>query len=338
MLMVILWLIEDQHHLQSIANHNHAAEASHVNVVKKLQSLESLIIPENMQKTLDSSDFLIKDSTIGHDRILLFTTVTNINHLDHSFFWIMDGTFKTVPTLFKQLYTIHGCDLINFSDEQEIYLQPQFILTDFEQAAINAIHAKFQDTSGLTVRYETDETFSLLIHHIPALAFLPPDEIPIVFDELKTNMPVEANEIIEWFEHYYIRDRVRYTSRSGNVVQSAPIFPPSLWSVTDNIEYAFLQTQNSVEAWHRRWEILVGGAYVGVFKIIIEIQKEQNQVQLEAESILRGLSRNLTKRKNCEHESRIQILYNDQEIGQLWIFLGILPTIFHFKYYYNNCS
>ena len=55
------------------------------------------------------NDFLIKDSTIGHDKILIFTTVANINYLNQSFIWIMDGTFKTVPIIFKQLYTIHGC-------------------------------------------------------------------------------------------------------------------------------------------------------------------------------------------------------------------------------------
>ena len=80
-------------------------------------------------------------------------------------------------------------DLIDFSDEQDIHLQPQFILTDFEQAAINAANTKFPSTqnkgclfhlaqsvyrkiqtSGLAVRYGTDENFSLLIRQIPDLA------------------------------------------------------------------------------------------------------------------------------------------------------------------------
>jgi hypothetical protein len=140
---------------------------------------------------------------------------------------------------------------------------------------------------GLSIQYGTDENFSLLIRHIPALAFLHPDDIPNAFDELRINMPEEANDIIEWFEIYYIRGRVRRTTRSGNITRSEPMFPPSLWSVTDNIEYAFPQTQNSVEGWHRRWETLVGRAHVGIFKIIKDIQKEQNQVQLNIESILR---------------------------------------------------
>ena len=126
----------------------------------------------------------------------------------------------------QQLYTIHGCvggndnsqimplvyalmskkskefyralfqELIDFADENGILLQPQFILTDFEQAAINAARREFQgvqnkgclfhlaqsiyqkiQASGLSVQYGTDENFSLKIRHIPALAFLPPDDM-----------------------------------------------------------------------------------------------------------------------------------------------------------------
>ena len=338
------------------------------------QSLASLVIPENMQKTLDGSNFLIKDSTIGDNRILIFTTIANINHLNQSSIWIMDGTFKTVPTIFKQLYTIQGyvggsensrilplvyilmsskseeCyqrlfqDLIDFSEEQGIDLQPQYVLTDFEIAAINAVKTEFPEvqnkgchfhlaqnvyrkvqSEGLTVQYGTDENFSLLIRHIPALAFFPPDDIPIAFDELKTNMPVEANGIMEWFEEYYVRGRARRASRNR---RSLPLFPPSLWSVTDNIGNELPRTQNSVEAWHRRWEILVGGTHVSVFKIIEEIQKEQNRVQLEIESILQGLPQKLPKRKDREHETRIQIVYGDRDNRTVMDFLrGIAHNI-----------
>ena len=79
------------------------------------------------------------------------------------------------------------------------------------------------------------------------------------------------------------------------------------------MEYAFPRTQNFVEAWHRRWEVLVGGTHVGIFKMITEIQKEQNRVKLETESILRGLPRKLPKKKDRERESRIQVIYNDRD-------------------------
>jgi hypothetical protein len=179
---------------------------------KEPESLDNLVIPDNMLRTLDGVNFLVKDSVVGHNRILLFTTISNIRKLEQSTFWIMDGTFKTVPNLFEQLYTIHGrvggsensrifplvyalmsskskeCyeklfqDLLEFSEDNEIDLQPQIVLTDFEVAAISAIQNEFQNvqckgchfhlaqsvyrkvqSTHLTNQYSTDENFSLLI-------------------------------------------------------------------------------------------------------------------------------------------------------------------------------
>ncbi|CAG8598277.1 5776_t:CDS:2, partial [Scutellospora calospora] len=65
------------------------------------------------------------------------------------------------------------------------------------------IYRKVQ-AAHLTTRYGTDEDFSIKICQIPALAFLPPGEIPNTFDELKGHIPEEVNPIIRWFEETYI--------------------------------------------------------------------------------------------------------------------------------------
>ncbi|CAH1766348.1 6159_t:CDS:2, partial [Entrophospora sp. SA101] len=93
----------EQHYLQGTSDHNHAPEASRFGVVKTIntikgnareaddlpsqiiqstisntansqESIEDITIPENMKVTLDGVNFLVKDSTIGENRILLFTT------------------------------------------------------------------------------------------------------------------------------------------------------------------------------------------------------------------------------------------------------------------------
>ena len=136
------------------------------------QSLEDLEIPENLCKTLREELFLVRDSTVGDERILLFTTKSNIERLASASYWIMDGTFKTVPNIFYQLYTIHAPvgnenlrvlpmvfalmsskrqeiykrvfeDLIDYADENGIELRPRTILTDLELAAINATKCEF---------------------------------------------------------------------------------------------------------------------------------------------------------------------------------------------------
>lgn len=89
---------------------------------------------------------------------------------------MIDGTFKTVPILFQQLFSIHGkvgtgenakvlplgyglmtskseeCyvrlfqDLIDFASESDIELNPPYILSDFERASINACKREFPNS------------------------------------------------------------------------------------------------------------------------------------------------------------------------------------------------
>jgi len=144
------------------------------NVMSEPTSLDSLIIPEDLKHTLNGKLFLINESEIGNDKILLFTTLANLRKLELAKYWIMDGTFKTVPTIFHQLYSIHApvghdtnsrifpmvfallsskskeCyiriifqDLQDYASENNIVLQPDYILTDFEQAAIFAVKQEF---------------------------------------------------------------------------------------------------------------------------------------------------------------------------------------------------
>ncbi|KFD46766.1 hypothetical protein M513_12347, partial [Trichuris suis] len=115
--------------------------------------------------------FLAKDAVVSEDRILLFTTRTNVDKLAHAPVWIMDGTFKTAPMVFYQIYTIHAPvgsrifplvyalmsgksqalykrlfeDLVDVAEEYELRLNPQVIMTGLQLAAINATKSEFQD-------------------------------------------------------------------------------------------------------------------------------------------------------------------------------------------------
>ena len=61
---------------------------------------------------------------------------------------------------------------------------------------------------------------------------------------------------------------------------------------------------------------------------ITEIQKEQNQVQLNIESILRGAPRPSQKKQDLEREDRIQRVYSNRESTELMDFLrGIAHNI-----------
>ena len=83
---------------------------------KELESTEStpLDIPIELTKTLNGDQFLQKEIRSGEETIIIFATAQNFQYLSTAEFWIMDGTFSTVPIEFKQLYSIHatvGSDL-----------------------------------------------------------------------------------------------------------------------------------------------------------------------------------------------------------------------------------
>lgn len=95
---------------------------------------------------------------------------------------------------------------------------------------------------------------------LPALAFLPPAEVPDAFDGLLEVFPTEATDLAMYFEDTYIGRRRR------NGVQAA-MFSTSLWSVHDAVLQNLPRTNNSVEAWHRGFQVsgLVSKAISSLF-------------------------------------------------------------------------
>jgi hypothetical protein len=109
---------------------------------------------------------LLHDSGAGADRMLVFGSRDLLPALERATLWLADGTFKVVPTLFYQLYTIHfefvgginpvGVYCLLKDKSRQTYdrllvtlLQlvpqsnPQTIVTDFEISAMNAFQQAF---------------------------------------------------------------------------------------------------------------------------------------------------------------------------------------------------
>ena len=126
-------------------------------------------IPPEYQQTAASEAFLHQDTGNGDDQILVFATIEIIQLLAESQSWFMDGTFKTSPELFFQVYTIHSCTanrvlpcvyallpnkqqathhrLFEILKEHHNALAPQIVMVDFELAVLNVIDASFPDSS-----------------------------------------------------------------------------------------------------------------------------------------------------------------------------------------------
>lgn len=78
-------------------------------------------IPDTLASHFKTStgELFLKYDSASHppykkkDRFLIFTTDRNLEFLQQSEHWFADGTFRTSPSLFDQLYIIHGTKKIN---------------------------------------------------------------------------------------------------------------------------------------------------------------------------------------------------------------------------------
>ena len=67
------------------------------------------ILPAEFQTTHSGQPFLLHDSGVADaNRIFIFGSPDAVSLLEQSPHWFCDGTFKVVPDIFYQLYTVHA--------------------------------------------------------------------------------------------------------------------------------------------------------------------------------------------------------------------------------------
>lgn len=112
-----------KHTIRRVRTHNQCA----LPIPKTMSDLK---IADEYTKTMKGEQFLIFDNGASQDRILIFSTENNLKLMDQSTNWLVDGTFKTVPSLFYQLFTIH---VLIQQDDQTVSPTIYALLTDKSQ-------------------------------------------------------------------------------------------------------------------------------------------------------------------------------------------------------------
>lgn len=82
---------------------------------------------------MNGNQFLAKKIELGNGKLMIFCTTSNLHHLQEAEYWIMDGTFKTVPSLFQQLYTIHAP--VGGEENSRIFLMVYILMTSRTEEA-----------------------------------------------------------------------------------------------------------------------------------------------------------------------------------------------------------
>ena len=278
--------------------------------------------------------------------------------------WYGDGTFKTVPHLFYQFYTLHGIQVKNsipllyalLPDKTEAtYVRllqqvkqlqpdvyPETFMTDFESAIVSAIRQEFPtaknrgcffhftqcifrriQAEGLQRRYETDVDFAMKMRLLSALAFITTEDVVEAFEVLSgDNMPEEAQGIIDYFEDCWIG---RPQRRKG---RREPRFSLEMWNCHEGVRQRLPKTNNSIEGWHRGFEMQISAQHPNIWKFIEAIQREQSIRTLQIEQYVSGQQGTLSRKKYRDCAERLfRVVANYQKNNVLEFLRGVAHNI-----------
>ena len=313
----------------------------------------------------EGEQFLLEDWESAGGRVLLFATADALDVLGNEKIWYIDGTFKSCPSIFYQVLTIQcivdsvtiPCVYALLPDKNQftyadlyqklrphIASTPEEVMVDFEQANINALKESFPgahiqgcyfhfsqciwrkiQSSGLQVKYQSDEEFSGKLRSLAALAFVPASLVEEAFDNLSEVFPDTATEILDYFEDNFI-GRPNPKARQGQPKRRAPRFPIDLWNVYNKTVDDEPRTNNSIEGFHRGFESLVACIHPTIWKFFAAIQKQHGMTQYKLDQINSGavLSQQSSQYKdNNTRIKRIVCKFNGENILEYLHFCGL---------------
>ncbi|CAF3062688.1 unnamed protein product [Rotaria socialis] len=276
-------------------------------------------LPDNLKQTDRGENFVLHED----EKLIIFTTGTNLSVLKTCKHWFVDGTFKVCPEDFYQMFTLHGLyksqviplvygllvgkkttDYDHFfrriMDEDDF--DSETILSDFEAATIKSINSLFPNivhkgclfhfgqciwrqiqSHGLQKKYQEDKSFHLDIKKLIALAFVPVLDVIKAFDLIVDDFDDDADDFLGYFEKTWIGE-----PKKRGTGRKKPLFTIELWNVYDRIVANLPRSDNSIEGWHNAFAKRVAIVHPSVSKLTEKVRREQSKFELDIAQIRQG--------------------------------------------------
>ncbi|CAF3804450.1 unnamed protein product [Rotaria sordida] len=249
--------------------------------------VDSPTIPGVLQLTKRNDTFLRIDTGPGPDRILIFSSSEQLEILQTSTNFLMDGTFEIVPEIFYQLYVIHAVhrehvmpvafcllrrktmttyqEMINKILEFAPAWNPQNIMLDFEKAVLNVLSNSFPHVSLSGCYFHLRQSIHRQLqtqglqkqyeenvdfaHGIHKIAALAFIHSDNIINAF-TDLSVHLDDTFQIMLDYFEDNYIGRFRANGS--RTRPLFPIEYWNVYERTKNQQMRTNNSAEAWNRR--------------------------------------------------------------------------------------
>ncbi|KAF2880267.1 hypothetical protein ILUMI_25906 [Ignelater luminosus] len=228
------------------------------------------------------------------DRIIIFGKEANLRFLGVCGTWLVHRTFKVSP-LFDQVFVIHGYrnetsfPLLYYLPRTEpLQHTPEFSKTILKRLQIvfpeadqkgyffhfsQAVYRKFHSLPEVLHQYSNDSEFAHQIRQWNALAFIPPDDVQLVYDILMD----EPFFVADGIQTLLAESELIWVSRWNRqrTRRSTPMFDINLWNCYPLVLEDIPKTNNNCGTFHRGFLSLPGPAHPTTYQFLGGLKKEQ---------------------------------------------------------------
>ena len=228
-------------------------------------------------------------------------------------------------------------------------LDPTVIITDFEQAEIKAFSEVFpcaslqgcmfhltqawyrHFTPEMKEAYETDVAFALTMKKVFALPFVHPRDVPAAFEHIKFNA-VYSRELKPSMDTFFA-----YVHRNYIGSEYVPaLFPLVLWNVHVRVREGIARTNNSLEAWNRRFGVICEFSHIPLYRLLAYLKQEQHNTAVAIQRRISGMKPKASRFKQAMLDKRLLNLvqnYADKELSDFvhGIALNLIVSLVQFR-------
>ncbi|CAF1605535.1 unnamed protein product [Rotaria magnacalcarata] len=315
--------------------------------------------------SLDNEDFIIIDH--HNPRYLAFGTLHSLKVLCESSHIFLDGTIKSCPSPFAQLYSIHCYssilngttpvlysllpnktknlytlflnDLRTAAVKYDLVFNPQFVTLDFEQGAISALKNVFPNTTIKGCNFHYNQCIFKKIQDLGLQKdyydSLEDDPTSVKCLVQQTGalafMPIsKINEL--WCT---IMDKFEHIPRSQDFfdyytdtwIDKGCLYPRQLWNYYN---FNGPRTNNGLEGWHHRLNSNITTSTPNIYVVIDELKKDYAFNMATTKQLENNTKKPQRRKQFMIRNERILNLMNRYETGSLSLddyFIKISKTI-----------
>jgi MULE transposase domain len=249
--------------------------------------------------------------------MVVFATDADFRTLAEATTIYLDGTFKSCPSLYAQLYTVHAlvhgqvvplvysllgsklrstyydffAVLRRYISNLGLVFDPAFIVTDFEHSAIHALRQHFPQARRIGCFFHFCSALWRKVQDVGLSTLYRTDEefrLHIQSHMALAFLPVSCvpNMLIRLHAQYADNADVVQFHRYFNNTWNDGLFQLTLWNQY-GVEHQ-MRTNNFVESWHARFNRVVRGAHPNIFALVNYMKREESTVSTTLEHMRRG--------------------------------------------------